>query len=98
MWKNIALIAFSVIICVFGVLWLADKIGWKSDTTPENPMPFEQKIEKVSSILKPQVLEMKNVQLLCIPSYHGDGTNYNFNYKFFVYENGSLKSVDYANK
>jgi hypothetical protein len=95
MWKNLALIAYTLIICVFGVLWLTDKITWTGDNMKENTM---QKLEKASEILKPQVLELKDVQLLCIPSYKVDGINYQFNYHFYVYENGTLKSIDYANK
>jgi hypothetical protein len=98
MWKNLALIAYTVIVGVFVVLWLAGKIDWTNNSPKESLMPFEQKIEKAAEILKPQVLEMKNVQLLCIPSYHGDGTNYKFNYSFFIYDNGNLKSVNYPDK
>jgi predicted membrane protein len=98
MWKNMALIAYTVIVCVFAVLWLAGKIDWVSNRPMENLASFEQKIAKASEILKPQVLEMKDVQLLCLPSYHGDGTNYKFEYRFFIYENGNLKSVNYTNE
>lgn len=95
MWKNLALIACTVIICTFGVLWFTDKITWTAVDTKENTM---QKLEKASEILRPQVLELKDVQLLCIPSYEVHGTNYQFNYHFYVYENGNLKGVEYANK
>jgi hypothetical protein len=96
MWKNLALIAYTVIVCVFAVLWLAGKIDWADGSPKESPASFEQKIEKASEILKPQILEMKDVQLLCIPSYQGDGANYKFEYRFYIYENGNLKSVNYT--
>jgi hypothetical protein len=98
MWKNLALIAYTVILFIFAVLWMAGNIVWSSGSTQQSIAPFEQRMEKASEILRPQVLEMKDVQLLCIPSYHGDGTNYKFDNNFFIYENGNLKRVDYASK
>jgi hypothetical protein len=99
MWKNVALVAYTILISVLVVLWMAGKIDWSKNNPKENQIPFEQKIARASEILKPQVLELKNVQLLCIPSYHGDGNNnYNFEYNFFMYEDGKLKSVNYTGK
>jgi hypothetical protein len=98
MWKNLALVAYTVLVGVFAVLWLAGKIDWTKSNLKESQIPLEQRMEKAAEILKPLILEMKDVQLLCIPSYLGEGTNYKFNYNFYVYENGNLKDVNYANK
>jgi hypothetical protein len=99
MWKNIALLAYTILLCVFVGLWMGGIIDWTKNTPKDSQMTFEKQMEKAAEILKPHVLELKNVQLLCIPSYHGDGTkNYNFNYSFYVYEDGKLKSVEYTAK
>jgi hypothetical protein len=98
MWKNLALVAYTVLVGVFAVLWLAGKIDWTKNNPKESTITLEQRLEKASEILKPQILQMKDVQLLCIPTYHGDEKNYKFDYNFFVYENGGLKSVNYTNQ
>jgi len=53
-------------------------------------------LERAIEMHKPQILKIGDAELLCVPNTRMQGYNWQVEYKFYVYEDGVLRSVPYG--
>jgi hypothetical protein len=53
-------------------------------------------LERAIEMHRPDVLQMGEQQILHVPTSKLSGSSYSVNHEFYIYENGSLKHIDFS--
>jgi hypothetical protein len=81
-------------LAVLITLIVSGSLIWKPE---EYKMAKHQEaLERAINMHQPQILEIGDKELLCLPVTHQRGNSISVDYKFFVYEEGKLKQLNYA--
>ena len=97
MWKNILLVVSGAFLLVFLTLVWSGELGWrKGDEFLAKEGPSIA-LERAIEMHRPQILEFGGVELLCVPHTQMQGYNWHVEYKFYIYEDGVLRNVNYKN-
>lgn len=95
MGKNVFIVLLVLIIVVFVTLVFSGRLAWVSedDLAMGNP---EDILERAIEMHRPDVLKMGDQELLHVPTSRLSGRNWSVSHKFYVFEDGALKHVDFG--
>ena len=97
MFKNILLGVYTLLLVLSLIALATDRLAWVSEGEDNNGERIEL-LGKAIEMHRPEVLEMGEIQILHVPISKLSGRHYSVNHEFYIYEDGTLKSIDFKSK
>ena len=93
--KNVALGCYTLLLVAMLVAFASGRLVWLSDAEQKYGQA-EDVLQKAIEMHKPEVLQMAEIQILHVPTSKMTGRNWSVNHEFYIYDEGTLKRVQYG--
>jgi hypothetical protein len=97
MFKNVLLGVYTLLLVLTLIALASDRLAWVS-AGEHNNGEHTQVLQKAIEMHKPEVLKMGEIEILHIPTSKMSGRNWSVNHAFYMYEDGTLKRIDFKSK